>query len=862
MLIWKLPTFNPRLASVRYRALLPIIALRRLGISSRIYSREEIPNFVGAQAILFVKAFSYHDLALAEEAYSRGVPVVLDLCDNIFVNGYCTENGFVPATVFRRMAAIAALITTTGPALADVLRNEIGNNVAIEIIPDGIETKVDLILATLLAQFLIIRSVILSPKRNMPLAVRQVRKKFVVLVQRLREFIIQRTPLFSGNDEKKSSSGVVVDQQRHQVFSKSSPRIVANTHHISSPCVPLLYKKLARIGRSSTTPLGHRIDYMLSPPATYLECVSSSSPEARRILWFGNWGAAYANFGLSDIMLISDALNEIASKFPFELVIISNNRQVFNQSILHFPFTTRYVEWSQRAVHRWLSCSDVVILPNSCDPFSICKSSNRALLSLSYGVPVVATATPALRALGSDVVLFDDWQTHLCRVLNNPNAERDRTRKAWLLIAHRFSYPEIVSKWCDFLGALPRSKLVSMVQSSTKKKSIGILVTMKQDVDIALDFTCQSKQYSGLHVKLIVLGTVLDSMPWLPNRFEVRKLDVWVISGSNDSIREQFRRELKALIVIAISSLRAHRPADQIVRLANELNIPTYALQHGLENVGISYSDYRHPVKHVHFSVRRVFSWGNDSSWHINISAETRKKLFPVGRIRADLSSYAQLNSSWPNNPVIGVFENLHWHRYSSKYRRRFIADLREVARKYEDSVFLIRSHPEGSWLKSQSKMIQGLSNVFMLDEKYPELSRLPLRVFVNHFDMVITTPSTVALDAAQAGVPVAVACYDLKLDPYTSLTTLRCTNDWATFYETVNSARRCNLLAGGEDFVSRHVLAGDALGRIFDIIQRDLESSLNPAASAASMELGVNESKISSKIGRFTRKYAKELSR
>lgn len=804
MFIWKLPTQNPHLASVRYRALLPIVALRRLGVTSRICARDDTPDFIGAKAILFVKAFSFHDLALAEEAYHNGLPVVLDLCDNIFTENYCTENGFEPATVFRKMAVYAALITTTGPALADVLRHEVGTNKAIEIIPDGIETDIDSILAVLIVQLQFLRGLFFSPARNLSLFIRQFRKKSGALTQRLRESKIRKT--------------------------KPSPVDPISTDH-----------RLLDVPASATTSSEYK---------------KSQAKSLHRVLWFGNWGAANARFGMSDIMLISNALTNVASRFPIELVVISNNRRVFDHSIALFPFATRYVEWSSSAVRRWLGRCDVVILPNSGDPFSICKSANRALLALSHGVPVVATTTPALRELGGNAVLFDDWQTNLCYVLGNPKAARLRIDEFWPLIALRYSYQTIANCWYRLLASLPINRADSILHSLPEEKTIGVLVTILQDVDIAMDLVWQSKQNASVPMKILIVGSVLDSAPWLWKRITECGYDVWVISGSTRAVQTRFPQVLKALIVVAVSNLRAHRIAVQWARMAEAYNIPTYTLQHGLDNVGITYSDSRHPIEHVRFPVRRVFSWGGDSSWDRNVSRETREKLYPVGRIAPNPSICAVSKTNWPKGPVVGVFENLHWHRYSSRYRRCFIADLRDSARRHVDSMFLVCSHPSGAWLKHNIEVIQGLSNVFLLDEKCPQFSRLPLRVFVHLFDMVITTPSTVALDAAQAGVPVAVAHYDLELNRYAGLTPLRCADDWAQFHSWIYSARRHDLLKGGEDFVSRHVVAGDAAHRIFDIILRDCERSEQPAPS---YKQSVTTPKESPGFGLYSRENARE---
>ena len=68
------------------------------------------------------------------------------------------------------------------------------------------------------------------------------------------------------------------------------------------------------------------------------------------------------------------------------------------------------------------------------------------------------------------------------------------------------------------------------------------------------------------------------------------------------------------------------------------------------------------------------------------------------------------------------------------------------------------------------------------------------------------------AVDAARAGLPVAVAGYGLALDRYSPLPVLQSERDWRAF------------LAGPErepsrDFLRRNVLPEDGLRRIIDVV-------------------------------------------
>jgi hypothetical protein len=89
----------------------------------------------------------------------------------------------------------------------------------------------------------------------------------------------------------------------------------------------------------------------------------------------------------------------------------------------------------------------------------------------------------------------------------------------------------------------------------------------------------------------------------------------------------------------------------------------------------------------------------------------------------------------------------------------------------------------------------------------------------------VITTPSTVALDAALAGRPVALAADGGTL--YTPLKVVNSPSDWLDF------ACSDKPMAGGlDDFKRRVLVVGDAANRIVDRMSRDLglQSLVSPA--------------------------------
>ncbi|NEQ55179.1 MAG: hypothetical protein F6K11_34505, partial [Leptolyngbya sp. SIO3F4] len=97
--------------------------------------------------------------------------------------------------------------------------------------------------------------------------------------------------------------------------------------------------------------------------------------------------------------------------------------------------------------------------------------------------------------------------------------------------------------------------------------------------------------------------------------------------------------------------------------------------------------------------------------------------------------------------------------------------------------------------------------------------------------DAVITTPSTVALDAARAACPVAVAGYDLSLPNYEPLPILRNVDDWQSIVSKLNVPdARHTLVDNANGFVKRHLASEDACNLIINYI---MQNSVNQSLQA-----------------------------
>jgi hypothetical protein len=103
-----------------------------------------------------------------------------------------------------------------------------------------------------------------------------------------------------------------------------------------------------------------------------------------------------------------------------------------------------------------------------------------------------------------------------------------------------------------------------------------------------------------------------------------------------------------------------------------------------------------------------------------------------------------------------------------------------------------------------------------VIDPKDKRRATVSARQLMEHLSGVITTPSTIALDAACVPLPTAVVSHKLSLDKYNPLPLLRSTADWMSFVKaSLDYEGRRGLVCEAERFVRRSVVSGDAADRI-----------------------------------------------
>jgi hypothetical protein len=234
--------------------------------------------------------------------------------------------------------------------------------------------------------------------------------------------------------------------------------------------------------------------------------------------------------------------------------------------------------------------------------------------------------------------------------------------------------------------------------------------------------------------------------------------------------------DTRACIFSAETTLRPHKRAHELAIAANAAGVSTFVGQHGIENVGITFFDAVQGTD-VRFASRHVLTWMPMERLPPETPTETREKMQVVGRPawkdpgRFDLAS-------WPLGDEridVAIFENIHWHRYSEIYRQSFVRDVVELAAGFPDRRILIKPHPQGRWLTQRYKGEKpSAKNLVIADPTSPEWSDISAHQIISRSELVVTTPSTVALDGAQAGRPTAVFAYDIEARLYEPLPLIR----------------------------------------------------------------------------------------
>lgn len=801
---WYVQTRKLDVASIRFRCFHMAAALHDAGITSLVFDDpaaiiRAIPEF---DAIIIVKRMDSSIIDVAAAAKDRRKAVLIDLCDDVLAAEYRPSARELNRAVFRGVLPLVDAVITTGPAMTERLRRYDFHLPSVVEAPDIAETKQVVAATTAFARALFPKQIAVEEATSAPelseaervLSVATARPSFLKKAQRAALnplWAIDRThQLLSARVSVPGRTGAKLAIER--IACRGIGRVNA------------LAKSLTRDTDASFG--------LSAPPIAEATARQKEKVDRRpRVVWFGNHGAPHSTFGMLSLLQVADSLRVAYAKKPFVLELVSNNREKFDAFLTQIGIPCIYVPWTLDGIYDSIDRATVALITSGDDAFCDVKSANRALQALGCGKPVVGTPSRSLTPL-SNFVLQGDVGEGILRYLNDASLRASHVEAAQEAIRRDYSF-ETVAK--IYKGALAKADALARTRPVVERvgrtgSRLLFFLDLAQDLAV-LQPLLKEARAAGVETLVVATPRAGRKTPGLTEFLISEKLIPTMVTEEDLSRGDaRWLRAADVVIMAAESSMPPHRVAHALAGLAGRHGIPTVSLQHGLEVVGLT---AKSETEAVRFNSDVIFTWNDPATLPDWLDIGIRQRCVGLGR------SWRPPQGALANGGnTVGVFENLHWERYSKEYRRAFVDDLLRAADAAKESRFIVHPHPAGMWFRKHGP--QALpSNVAMVEQVGEGM-----RILASS-SRVVTTPSTIALDAAQIGRPVAVAQYDLAdISTYEPLPTLQGTEDWMRFVagvgdETSKQAQQA--------FYRRVCQPGDATNGILKAILNTAEGRI-----------------------------------
>lgn len=352
-----------------------------------------------------------------------------------------------------------------------------------------------------------------------------------------------------------------------------------------------------------------------------------------------------------------------------------------------------------------------------------------------------------------------------------------------------------------------------------KPKQAVLLVSRPQDIELLVGLHDKSRQRKDINVSFWVVDNCASRYPEVLDQLREKGAVVELVV-SYGGLATVLRRLLQVDVFLSTveSTTAKNKLPSVITRLANTLEISTYTLQHGYPNLGLSFCDHVYGAD-IRFAAKTVLTWGPVEALPAWVSDETRNKCAAVGCPKELVLFDSDLSKTAGDRPIIAVFENLHGHIFDRQYIASFLGNLQETAKQHKEFRFILKSHPASLRCRTEelSGLFKRLTDVEIIDRVDGQAPAYTTPWLLANAMGVITTPSTVALDGALQGVPVALALYGLELyrSIYAPLPMLESRDDWESFLGKLTGGDE--LKDSNEAFLGRVIVPGDAASRILD---------------------------------------------
>ena len=296
---------------------------------------------------------------------------------------------------------------------------------------------------------------------------------------------------------------------------------------------------------------------------------------------------------------------------------------------------------------------------------------------------------------------------------------------------------------------------------------LALLISRPQDIDLFIDVHLKALQRPDVTAVFWATERAAHRFPDVLTRLSDYNIKLQFILKHTTLLRAVTALGgIDALLTTVESTLAAHKIPYLLTRVANAAGIHTFTLQHGFENVGLTYMDGTYGP-HIRFAAQTVLTWGPVQNLAAAVSDETRRKCVAVGCPKLHLTIPSDEARSAADRPIIAVFEGLHASRFDDQYLIQFFKDLQQMAQDFPGLHFILKPHP-GALVRTprHAESLDSLRGVDVLDPALPESAYWTTPRLIAHALAVITTPSTIALDAALAQTPAAVIRYG-QMIPY-----------------------------------------------------------------------------------------------
>lgn len=344
-----------------------------------------------------------------------------------------------------------------------------------------------------------------------------------------------------------------------------------------------------------------------------------------------------------------------------------------------------------------------------------------------------------------------------------------------------------------------------------RRKRLLVYIDLVQDIDVLLPVLLRARRRPGLALKIVIAKWLMTAAPRVPMLLRQHGLS-WrtlsrrrVIEGKGPSLLG-----VHGLLTASESDQETHRAGYALAARARDQGRATFTLQHGIDSLAPSGGP------DIDFASDVILTWFAADGVPEDVRPHVRSRLTHVGRPMLPLAT----NDARYD---VGLFENLHAARYSDEQRREFYLRALVLIDQRPDLTFCIRPHPAGPGDGWSALGVDRRPHVTLMSPTESVRNPLSGAAFVAAARRVITTPSTVALDAAMSGRPVALAFADGPL--YSGLRVLQAEGDWLDFAADTDTT-------SARAFLAPFRVDADPAGAVVNHLMKILARSPGPMSS------------------------------